>query len=144
MRYTQFTKEELQNMSLADLKKVDIYTVDEEKHIQILMGIQLEKHPNFAAITPLVFHNSITDGIKTKERELELQKEMDDYNETMKRNLMGEMDEPEEIESAEEDESEAAIEPQSGESLAEKKYCEFCDSKGGAHKKVCTRNLVAA
>lgn len=89
MRYTKYTKEQLENLSLNRLRNIDIQTKDEELHVQQLIVRRLENAPIVGK--PLVFKHSVTDKIRTKEQEFALQKEMDEHNEKIKQGVLGEV-----------------------------------------------------
>lgn len=136
----QLTREDMRLMPMHKLRHLDIRTAEQERMVQEVINEKLIASPQVG--NPLVFPASVTDAIKTPEDEALLQAKMDAHNAVNRAQLMGQEVELED-EEEEEDEETVAI-PLETESLAEvtapvKVFCKFCDSKGGAHKKVCTR-----
>lgn len=103
----------IESLPLERLRGIDIRNVEEERVVQALVNKKLQKIP-----VPVIINrdNDKTD-FKTIEQELEFQKVID-ARVASARPQMDEVDEEVKI----------------------NKFCNFCDSKGVRHKKVCARS----
>lgn len=157
----KYSREQLMDMPMSILRNVDIQNADEERIVQDVLNTRLKDMPVGVSMS---FPASVTDGIKTVEDEMRLQKIMDDRRMKLKAHVIGATtpeEEEEEAPSPEEEDMEAPtspaadvtpveepLVPPSTEPLPEPsevvgktevKFCDYCDSKGVSHKKVCTR-----
>lgn len=152
------------DMPINILRNVDIQNGDDERMVQDVLNTRLKDMP---VAVNMSFPASVTDGIKTVEDEMRLQKIIDDRRMKLKAHMIGATtpdtdDEEEEKSSPEEEDMESpstnadatpevpkeplvppttepTTEPSEVVGNAPVKFCDYCDSKGVTHKKVCTR-----
>ena len=141
------------DMPMKFLRHLDIQSGEEEAVVQKVINTRLKDAPMGA---PLVFPSSMTDNM-TIEKEQELQSKMDTRNAQIKSQFtqleeVPAVDAEPEIESqplpnpTEPAEEEPALVPEPEEEeesptvdQVKAPFCQYCDSLGVRHKKVCTR-----
>ena len=133
-----FTREELEVMPIELLRGRDIQTKEEEDLVQEVLNERLiTEVPNFQPDIP--FRQGTTTDIKDKAQEDALQAKIDAQKEAHKKFYAPVVEDiPSEVPLAEVPiEPTPIVEPTPEPVVV--KFCEFCDSKGVRHKKVCTR-----
>lgn len=151
----KFTNEQLMTMPLKHLRGLDIQNVDDEKLVQEILNTRMKGMPNVVTFN---IPSSITDNL-TVETEKELQAKLDvarakrqaiilsEEEETTTPEveeedvpLMPETTEPAAEETTPEVPTEPVVEPEApSQPEVVGKFCDYCDSLGGRHKRVCTR-----
>lgn len=125
MRSTFPTREELLAMPLSRIRRVatDIQDKDEEELVQEVVNIKRIDEP----AEGIIYRNDVPD-IRTKEEEEKWQKIIDERTRKAKGITAAAFVEPAKTEQVP-DNALPDVQPT--------RFCEFCDSKGGRHKKNC-------
>lgn len=147
----KYTVEQLKEMPIQILRGINIESQEEEMAVQAELNTRLADMP---ISNPMTFKDSVTDNL-TPEKEAELQAQINERNAKLKSQFTPVGEEvvvepvqevvPEPIvEPVPEVVPEPVIEPVPEvvpgpvvEPVPEARFCEFCDSKGGRHKKEC-------
>lgn len=132
------TREELETMPLELLRGRDIRTKEEEDLVQEVLNERLVvEMPDFQPDIP--FRQGTTTDIKDKAEEEALQAKIDAQREAHRKLYESRVEEVPSDTPIEEAPIEPTpiVEPLPDPTVV--RFCEFCDSKGGRHKKDCTR-----